>query len=112
MGNDQMMKPGHTSLRTLWVLALMAISFALGCTGPMLAPAPNLYWATGVHPYDDVPQALRGTTVDIIYATDRTSEQNSAGELEYGYGRSHSLAVGLATIEMGRRYWRRPYRSQ
>ena len=75
--------------------------FGMGCAGPMLAPTPNLYWATGEHPYDDVPEVYRTTQTEIIYATDRIREDLGAGRLHYGYGRSHSLALGVATVSMG-----------
>jgi esterase/lipase superfamily enzyme len=72
-----------------------------GCAGPSLAPAPNLYWATGENPFGDVPQDLQTTAAQVLYATDRKPEGEKDGILQYGYHRSQSVAVGIATIQMG-----------
>lgn len=74
----------------------------MGCAGPTLAPTPNLYWATGEHPYDEVPEVFQTILTEIVYATDRVRETNRQGEHHYGYHRSHSLALGIATVKMGR----------
>ncbi|MCZ6835845.1 MAG: alpha/beta hydrolase [Planctomycetota bacterium] len=94
-------------MRRLWKLAsacsfLMVVLVGSGCAGPVLARTPNLYWATGEHPYDEVPEVFQTPNVEIIYATDRVRETDKYGQHHYGYHRSHSLAMGIATVEMGR----------
>jgi esterase/lipase superfamily enzyme len=69
-----------------------------GCGGPELMPTPNLYTMTDDNPFLDVPPALRTSTVDVIYATDRVPEGDPA---KYGVGRSKSLAFGLTTVRIG-----------
>jgi esterase/lipase superfamily enzyme len=64
-------------------------------------PTPNVYVQTQSHPFADVAPPLRTNTVDVLYATDRKPIPREDGTLAYGYGRSFSLAVGSAVVEMG-----------
>lgn len=84
-------------------LALLVVCLCLlaGCRGPHLMPTPNVYVQTESYPFADVAPSLRTNTVDVFYATDRQPEAREDGTLAYGYGRSHSLAVGSSVIEMG-----------
>ncbi|MCZ6835846.1 MAG: alpha/beta hydrolase [Planctomycetota bacterium] len=91
----------HTSNRSIVLLPLLMVIIVAGCSGPTLAPTPNLYWATGKHPYDEVPEVFQTPNVEIVYATDRIREMKNNGQHHYGYHRSHSLALGVATVEMG-----------
>ena len=43
-------------IRCTFAWLLLILSALVGCTGPTLAPAPNLYWATNEHPFDDTPE--------------------------------------------------------
>ena len=82
-------------------LMLLAVGLLVGCQGPHLMPTPNLYAQTQSHPFADVAPSLRTNTVDVLYATDRQPQPRDDGTLAYGYGRSFSLAVGSAVIEIG-----------
>jgi esterase/lipase superfamily enzyme len=44
---------------------------------------------------------LRTPEVDILYVTDRRPEQDEAGKLRYGYGRSKSVAFGSVVVDIG-----------
>jgi esterase/lipase superfamily enzyme len=64
-------------------------------------PTPNVYAQAQSTPFADVAPPLRTNTVDVLYATDRQPLPRDDGTLAYGYGRSPSLAVGSAVVEMG-----------
>ena len=94
------------SCRTIQALrfAILIVLHAVvtGCGGGIaLAPAPNLYWATGEHPFDDVPEPWQTTDVDIFYATDRVGETDEEVGVAYDHRRSHSVAFGEATVQIG-----------
>jgi esterase/lipase superfamily enzyme len=87
-------------MRVALLIVLQAVD--AGCSGRIpLAPAPNLYWATGEHPFDDVPEAWRTTDIEILYATDRVGEADDRAGVAYDHRRSHSVAFGKATVEVG-----------
>lgn len=82
-------------------LGLFALLLA-GCAGRPLMPTPNLYIDGTVDPFPDVPVELQNNRVELLYITDRLPvEDKKRGGLNYGYGRSNSLAWGVATISMG-----------
>jgi esterase/lipase superfamily enzyme len=84
-----------------FLLASLAMVLATGCGGPELMPTPNLYSHTPDNPFADVPPALRGSRVDVVYATDRQPQGDPSNEPRYGSGRSKSLAFGLTTVSIG-----------
>ena len=49
--------------------------------------------------FTDVPETLRSTEVDILYATDRAKDEDR-GVLFYGHERSFSLAFGTAIVDL------------
>ena len=54
----------------LGLVLIAAAFFFSGCTTTrMLMPTPNIYVASETDPFVEVPQALRGTEVDVLYAT-------------------------------------------
>jgi esterase/lipase superfamily enzyme len=86
---------------TYRVASVLVIGLSWGCSsGTRLAPAPNLYRATGVHPFEAVPEIWREADVEILYATDRSVEDDDQS-VAYGYGRSQSVAIGKADIHIG-----------
>ncbi|MGN6370162.1 MAG: alpha/beta hydrolase [Phycisphaerae bacterium] len=91
----------HLRSRLSPPLALLTCTLLLtACSHEKLMPTPNLY-ATGLqNPFPNVPPELRTTTVDVLYLTDRTPLQNTH-HLEYGYGRSRSLAFGISQVQFG-----------
>ncbi len=86
--------------RTLLVTGALLLG---GCaTERVLMPTPNVYASGHEQPFaDTLDDELRTAQVQIAYATDRSAETRPDGRLDYGIGRSFSLAVGLATVEIG-----------
>lgn len=70
-------------------------------------PTPNVYADRGWNPFEDVPAALQGDTVSVLYVTDRAPEPPDADGTEaaagptYGAGRSRSMAFGEAVVQIG-----------
>lgn len=86
----------------LFLAPIVAASVLAGCSA-RLVDAPNLY-APDDHPYtwsDDDARAFAGA--DVIYATDREPNERHRDPADaYGFGRSVSLAIGVARVEFGR----------
>jgi esterase/lipase superfamily enzyme len=93
-------------LAALLLLVSSAMVLATGCAGlalgPTLMPTPNLYAHTPDNPFPDVPPALRTSTVDVVYVTDREPEGDPAKDPKYGSRRSNSLAFGMTTVRIGK----------
>ena len=65
-------------------------------------PTPDLYsGAAPVSVVDQVPEAHRSTTLDVLYFTNRAPEANPDGGLRYGAERSKSLAFGSVRVKVG-----------
>jgi esterase/lipase superfamily enzyme len=83
-------------------LLLLLSVLGAGCAaGPQLSPAPNLYWATGQNPFGEVPEAFRTPDIELVYATDRRPIESEDDGQAYDHNRSHSLAMGIATVRIG-----------
>ena len=93
---------GAGQLAAILTLVLSAIVLATGCGGTALMPTPNLYALTPDNPFPDVPSCFRTSTVDVLYATDRTAEGDTTKNPQYGYRRSRSLAFGMTTVRIGK----------
>lgn len=83
------------------VFGLFAILWLSGCQ-QQLMPTPNLIAYSADDPFRDVPPALQGNTVEIVYGTDRQPATDKSGQLRYGYQRSTSLAFGTCTVSIGK----------
>ena len=84
-------------------VALATLVILSGCQRHLI-PTPNLYADSEIDPFADVPPELATSTVDLLYVTDRKPEgdgENDPGDVEYGYGRSFSVAVGSCVVEIG-----------
>jgi len=90
---------------TLRILIILLPPLALGaCSGRELMPTPNLYAGpSSPDPFAGIPPELRGTEVDILYATDRKplEKEEAEGRVEYGTERSPSLAFGSCRVRIG-----------
>jgi len=64
-------------------------------------PTPNLYIGEKGYPDVRVQLAQKSPVVDMLYVTDRLPESETE-QLEYGSGRSASLAFGSAIVEIGK----------
>ncbi|MEM1411291.1 MAG: alpha/beta hydrolase [Pseudomonadota bacterium] len=82
------------SLRII-LLALGVLALAACSSQRELMPAPNLYNQPDAPAlFDGLDPSLQTSTMDILYVTDRSKEQDEEGNLTYGWGRSHSAAFG------------------
>jgi len=84
------------------IFPIVAMLVLIGCTTTrLLIPTPAIYVDQKEGLFEDVPPALRTPEVDILYVTDRQPEQDEAGKLRYGYGRSKSVAFGSVVVDIG-----------
>lgn len=86
---------------TRWLLLCALGVTAAGC-GRQLMPTPNLYSHMHDDAFDRVPSEFCNNMVDVLYVTDRQQSGEGKAGPTYGYGRSHSLAFGSCTVEIGR----------
>ncbi|MFK5949433.1 MAG: alpha/beta hydrolase [Methylococcales bacterium] len=74
----------------------------VGCTSaPKLMPTSNLYIGATGYPESEVQLTQKRSQIDMLYVTDRLPESET-NQLEYGSGRSASLAFGSAIVEIGK----------
>ena len=88
-------------------LALFCLMTLASCSPhpppvPDLMPTPTLCVRSTGDPFADVPPALRSSTVDLVYVTDRAMEGPSVQDPQYGYRRSKSLAFGMTCVSIGK----------
>jgi esterase/lipase superfamily enzyme len=86
----------------VWCLVLAGMLG--GCAGSSrpLMPTPNLY--SGENPaavFDASFAEPANTDANILYVTDREPDNEQGEPLNYGYGRSPSIAFGSAIVRMG-----------
>ena len=90
----------HTGFKL--VLAILLVLLIASCSGQrVMMPTPNVYVGSKIDHYQDIHPNLKSTEVRLFYITDREPERDENGNLEYGYGRSHSLAFGSTVIDLG-----------
>lgn len=65
-----------------------------------LVPTPNIY-SSGNFPTDNIPGELQTTTPDILYVTDRLTEYDKQGNIEYNAKRSRAMIVGNISVSYG-----------
>ena len=96
---------GRNRRRALLLVGVcLAACIVGGCGGPNLAvlmPTPNAYVGAKTNPFADVPAPLQTNTVEMLYVTDRVPVARPDGKLEYGYGRSLSMAYGTCKVAIG-----------
>ena len=99
------MKVHRKEERYYWPLLtfiIVAAFLVVGCGGKrQLMPTPNVYVNSTSNPFANVPPEFRNNQVDVLYATDRQPMTQEDGTLEYGYGRSRSLAFGSCVVKIG-----------
>jgi esterase/lipase superfamily enzyme len=66
-----------------------------------LMPTPNVEVNSQYDVYADLHPDLKSIEVPLFYITDRKPERGENGNLEYGYGRSPSLAFGTTVVDLG-----------
>ncbi len=99
--------PLRSAFQSMTAAALLACFGALllgaaGCANKTnLMPTPLAYTHPDWNPYGDVPPALQGDTVSVLYVTDRSREANTENAVQYGSERSRSAAFGNAVVKFG-----------
>jgi esterase/lipase superfamily enzyme len=91
-------------MKLQWRTYLLIISLLLlaACSGQrVMMPTPNIEVNPEKDQYADLHPDLKSTEVPLFYITDRKPERDENGELEYGYGRSPSLAFGRTVVDLG-----------
>jgi len=86
------------------LLPVVAVALVLtACAGPRLMPTPNIFLNTDENPFANVPEELRTSDIEVLFATDRFPKQKSANSpLSFGSKRSGHLHVGLCRVRIGK----------
>jgi esterase/lipase superfamily enzyme len=91
-----------TKLRWRTCLLISFILLLAACSGQrVMMPTPNIEVNPEKDHYADLHPELKSTEVPLFYITDRKPERDENGNLEYGYGRSPSLAFGTTVVDLG-----------
>ena len=88
--------------RRLPPFAVLVVLVLAGCQGRQLMPTPQLYIDAADDPFAHVAPALRTSEVEVLYVTDRKAVAGDGEQVEYGYERSASLAIGSCTVQIGK----------
>lgn len=82
---------------------ILGLSLLLwGCSSPrLMMPTPNVLLTTPEDTYQNLSSPQKTPEVELLYFTDRAAEQDSAGNLAYGYERSASIGFGNAVVKLG-----------
>ena len=83
------------------LLIILMATIACSSSRPLM-PAPNVYQGQSAEQvFADVPEEWQQSRMRLVYATDRKPRDNQDGSFAYGSGRSASLALGTAVVEIG-----------
>ena len=83
-------------------IVITCLMIMTGCANTRaLMPTPTLYTEEHAVLFDELPGALQGNHIDLLYITDRMAYKNKQGELMYDARRSTSLAFGSAKLAVG-----------
>jgi esterase/lipase superfamily enzyme len=85
------------------IAMLAAVALFTGCaTTYPLMPTPTVYVGQQGKPlFTDVPAADKRASIDLLYVTNRAPGTEAAKTLPYSAERSHSMAFGTVTVELG-----------
>jgi esterase/lipase superfamily enzyme len=100
---DERVRPASNRARTVGaiLLALSLVTLPACSSKTWLMPTPNAYTDPAWNPFADVPPALQGDEISVLYVTDRQPEKEIPDHWEYGYHRSRSAAFGEAVVRIG-----------
>jgi hypothetical protein len=85
----------------IW-LCMFIVLLLTACSGQrVMMPTPNEAVGKDTTHYENLNPELKSTEVPLFYITDRVPEKDGNGNLEYGYGRSPSLAFGKTVVDLG-----------
>lgn len=94
------MKQSTLAMRLL--LPGLVFAALAGCSSKTyLMPTPNVYTHPEWNPFAEVPAALQGDTVSVMYVTDRVPTSEMTDHWKYGYERSRSAAFGNCVVQIG-----------
>jgi len=88
-------------LRCAVLLCLLGLPLVAGCANQLM-PSPTIVVHAKEDPFRHVPDHLRNNKAEVLYATDRTPDLKDGKLVNYGIGRSKSLAFGVAEITIGK----------
>jgi esterase/lipase superfamily enzyme len=84
------------------IFVLFLVFLLSACSSnPKLMPTPNVFINTH-YSESDIPEALRETSMDLIYVTDRGTSHKK--DIKYDASRSSSIAYGVAKVNVGDTY--------
>jgi esterase/lipase superfamily enzyme len=82
------------------LLIILMVTIACSSSRPLM-PAPNIYQNQSAQQvFAEVPEDWHQSRMKLLYATDRKPRDNEDGSFGYGSGRSASLALGTAEIDI------------
>lgn len=80
-------------------LAMTAVLVS-GCARKFIPTPYVLYGEQGEAVFAETPEAHRTPEIPVIYVTDRSVDEQTDDGPSYGFGRSKSMAYGVATAEL------------
>ena len=94
--------PTAALVRSLGLYVIVLLLLVSGCSGKrVMMPTPNGHLEPNYDVFNKLDPELQTTDLELFFITDRAPEQDDAGKLYYGYGRTPSLAFGRVTVEVG-----------
>ena len=82
------------------LLLLVTLSVTCGCHRYLVA-TPNIFLHRDCrHTLDECPTGCQSPDMEVIYATDRAIDKNTAAGPSYGYQRAKWLAFGTAKVSL------------
>ena len=88
------------------LLLVLLLFLTQGCAsrGPyrlFLMPAPEVYEADGLNPFQDPGKIEKDTRIEVLYATDRKPVAGSDAKGFYENDRGYLLRLGVGTVRLG-----------
>ena len=74
-------------------LILLAVLIEGGCKTKLM-PTPAIYTTGQYALFDELPETLQSSKIDVLYVTDRVPKTRKDGSLTYTFDRSPSVAFG------------------
>ncbi len=88
--------------RSTLTLAVAGLLLVAGCSSLRpLVDTPNIYGAGRAYPESEIAEVLKVPAAEVLFVSDRNPEVSKRGRLDYGAGRSRSLAFGVVTVAIG-----------
>ena len=88
----------HLTGKGFIFVSILVLLLSACSSNPKLMPTPNVFVNTH-YLENDIPEALRETSMELIYVTDRGTSQKK--NITYDASRSSSIAYGVAKVNFG-----------